>query len=151
MGDFPKLDRMQDLLRNTDFSKFKPLDRKLLERVDKMLSEDVPKLMSMIPQEERQYMALHTQSGSTGGITALAGTTTFTDDQATPFELGGVEGVNAGIGEIEWIVTRSRHEYDQIFHQLAPQTGKISGASAKQEMIKSKLVNVYLFKCFCIF
>ncbi|CAF4438965.1 unnamed protein product, partial [Rotaria sp. Silwood2] len=138
MGDFPKIDRMQELLRNMDFTKFKPLDKKLLDRVDKMLSEDVPKLMSMIPQEEHAYLQL---KSDTGRSTPLQTNTIFTDQQATPFELGGVEGINAGLGETDWIVTRSRHEYDEIFSQLSPQNGKISGASAKQEMIKSKLPN----------
>jgi len=112
------------------------LDKKLLDRVDKMLAEDVPKLMSMIPQEEHAYLQL--QAGN--NITSQ-GNTIFTDQQATPFELGGVEGINAGLGESDWIVTRSRHEYDQVFTQLSPQNGKISGAAAKQEMVKSKLVS----------
>lgn len=101
--------------------------------------EDVPRLMNMIPQEEQTYMHLN----STGGP---PGNTIFNDEAATPFEIGGVEGINAGAGEQEWIVERSRHEYDQVFGQLAPQKGKISGAAAKQEMVKSKLVNLNLKK-----
>ena len=106
-----------------------------------MLAEDVPKLMSMIPQEEHAYLQLQTQSTSPSAG-AVQNSTIFTDQQATPFELGGVEGINAGLGETEWIVTRSRHEYDEIFSQLSPQNGKISGAVAKQEMVKSKLVRL---------
>ncbi len=114
------------------------MEKKLIDRVDKMLAEDVPKLMSMIPQEEHAYLQLQAQTEKT---TLSQGGTVFNDQQATPFELGGVEGINAGVGETEWIVTRSRHEYDQVFSQLLPQNGKISGAAAKQEMIKSKLVS----------
>ncbi|CAF1008461.1 unnamed protein product [Rotaria sordida] len=138
MGDFPKLDRMQEILRNMDFTKFRPLDRKILERVDRMLSDDVPKLMGMIPQEEQAYLQLSSQSS--GGQMA-SGNTIFSDQDETPFAIGGVEGINAGIGECEWIVERSRHEYDQTFLQLSPQNGKVTGASAKQEMIRSKLPN----------
>ncbi len=114
------------------------MDKKLLDRVDRMLSEDVPKLMGMIPQEEHAYLQLQTQTERT---TAGQASTTFADHQATPFEVGGVEGINAGVGESDWIVTRSRHEYDETFTQLSPQNGKISGAAAKQEMVKSKLVS----------
>ena len=121
-----------------DFTKFKPLDRKLLERVDKMLSEDVPKLMSMLPQEEHAYLQSQAEKGGSG-ITSQANTI-FKDQEETPFAIGGLEGINAGIGEYDWIVERSKHEYDQVFAQLSPQNGKISGASAKQEMVKSKLV-----------
>lgn len=116
------------------------MEKKLLDRVDKMLAEDVPKLMSMIPQEEHAYLQLQNQTDKTSVSQA---STVFNDQQATPFELGGVEGINAGLGESDWIVTRSRHEYDQVFNQLSPQSGKISGAAAKQEMIKSKLVSFY--------
>ncbi|CAF1284342.1 unnamed protein product [Rotaria magnacalcarata] len=138
LGDFPKIERMQDILRNMDFTKFRPLDRRLIERIDKMLSEDVPRLMSMIPQEEHAYLQLNSQSESGN---APSGNTIFSDQQETPFSIGGIEGINAGIGEHEWIVERSKHEYDQVFVQLSPQNGKITGASAKQEMIKSKLPN----------
>ncbi|CAF1599345.1 unnamed protein product [Rotaria magnacalcarata] len=139
IGDFPKIDRMQESLRNMqDFTKFKILDKKLLERVDKMLAEDVPKLMSMIPQEEHAFLQLQSQTTQN---TAADKSTIFNDQQSTPFELGGVEGINAGLGETDWIVTRSRHEYDEVFTQLSPQNGKVTGAAAKQEMVKSKLPN----------
>ena len=36
---------MQEQLANQDFTKFHLLDKKLLERVDKMLAEDIAKLM----------------------------------------------------------------------------------------------------------
>lgn len=104
-----------------------------------MLMEDVPKLMGMIPQEEHAYMSLNSQTSNQGN-------TIFNDESATPFEIGGVEGINAGAGDQEWIVERSRHEYDQVFAQLSPQKGKITGAAAKLEMVKSKLVNLYFEK-----
>jgi len=108
-----------------------------------MLTEDVPKLMSMIPQEESAYLNLNSQTSNSGNPSH--GNTIFNDQQETPFEIGGIEGINAGLGEQDWIVQRSRHEYDQLFTQLSPQNGKITGAAAKQEMIKSKLVK----KFFC--
>lgn len=51
-GDFPDLKKMQESLANHDFTKFHPLKPKLLEVVDKMLAEDIAKLMAMIPHEE---------------------------------------------------------------------------------------------------
>lgn len=118
-----------------DFTKFKLLDKKLIDTVDRMLSEDVPKLMNMIPQEEFQTQTSGTNVSTTKLNWAL------NDQEETPFTIGGVEGMNAGIGETDWVVTRHRVEYDRIFNEIAPQTGKVSGAAAKQEMIKSKLVN----------
>jgi len=51
-GDFPDLKKMQESLAHHDFTKFNPLKPKLLEVVDKMLAEDIAKLMAMIPHEE---------------------------------------------------------------------------------------------------
>ena len=103
-----------------------------------MLSDDVPRLMSMIPREQQAYVNLNSYLANEKGS---SGNTIFHDQQETPFTIDGAEGINAGAGEYDWIVERSKHEYDQIFAQLSPQNGKISGASAKQEMVKSKLVN----------
>ena len=47
-GDFPDIKKMQEQLANQDFTKFHPLDKKLLERVDKMLAEDIAKLMVLL-------------------------------------------------------------------------------------------------------
>ena len=103
-----------------------------------MLSEDVPRLMSMIPQEDQAFAQANNQMNITGN-------TIFTDHDDTPFKIDGTDGVNAGKGEEEWIVQKCRTEYDEVFASLSPQNGKISGAVAKQEMIKSKLVNFTLY------
>ena len=40
----------------------------------------------------------------------------------------GGEGVNAGVGEVEWVVAKDRFKYDQTFDSLNPIDGKITGA-----------------------
>lgn len=42
----------QDVLVNLDFSKFQGLKPHLLEEVDKMLANDIAKLMAMIPLQD---------------------------------------------------------------------------------------------------
>lgn len=49
-GDFPDIQEMQEKLLHHDFLKFHPLKKPLLDAVDKMLAEDIAKLMAMIPQ-----------------------------------------------------------------------------------------------------
>ena len=44
-GDFPELTKMKKHLEKQDFTKFRSYNNKLLQRVDKMLAEDFPKLM----------------------------------------------------------------------------------------------------------
>lgn len=43
---------MQELLVHHDFTKFNLLKPRLLEVVDKMLAEDIARLMAQIPHEE---------------------------------------------------------------------------------------------------
>ena len=40
----------------------------------------------------------------------------------------GGEGINAGIGETEWVIAKDRYKYDAIFDQLNPVDGKVTGA-----------------------
>ena len=56
------------------------------------------------------------------------------------------EGIDAGSLDKEWIVEKDRPKYDDIFHSLEPVDGKITGAMAKAEMVKSKLPNSVLGK-----
>ena len=53
-GDFPSVQRMQEQLQYHDFSKFPLLKPKLLESVDRMLANDIARLMTLIPKEEEQ-------------------------------------------------------------------------------------------------
>lgn len=110
------------------------MEKKLIQIADKMLSEDVPRLMSMIPQEDQAFAQTNNQM-------SIMGNTILGDQDDTPFKIDGTEGLNAGAGEETWIVEKSRREYDETFASLSPQNGKVTGAAAKQEMIKSKLVN----------
>lgn len=48
---------LQEVLQHQDFTKFQPIKPRLLEVVDKMLSEDIAKLMAQIPIEESKAEA----------------------------------------------------------------------------------------------
>lgn len=135
-GDFPNIQRMREILEQFDFKQFKSLDKKLIEKVENMLSVDITQLMQMLPKEETKA---HMESpvGVKGGAF---------DDSDGPFGIGQTEGVNAGIGEEMWAVDRERTPYDELFDNLSPIGGKISGASAKAELVKSKLPNSVLAK-----
>uniref|UniRef100_A0A3B4W8I1 EH domain-containing protein n=1 Tax=Seriola lalandi dorsalis TaxID=1841481 RepID=A0A3B4W8I1_SERLL len=63
-----------------------------------------------------------------------------------PFGHGYGEGASEGIDELEWVVGRDKPTYDEIFYTLSPINGKVSGAAAKKEMLKSKLPNTVLGK-----
>lgn len=136
-GDFPDLVEMQEKLINHDFTKFPLLKKNLLDTVDKMLAEDIAKLMAMIPQEQVETKE---ETTITGGA--------FDGIVDSPFGFKRGEGVDAGSfepGHI-WIVEKDKPKYDEIFANLNPIDGKITGAAAKGEMVKSNLPNLVLSK-----
>ncbi|PNF36009.1 EH domain-containing protein 1 [Cryptotermes secundus] len=136
-GDFPEMKKMQEYLVHHDFTKFHPLKPRLLEVVDKMLAEDIARLMAMIPHEEVHIVSEPLVKGG-----AFEGV----EDSVSPFGYRRGEGVDAGSGEPEWIVSKERYKYDALFDTLNPVDGKVTGAAAKSEMVKSKLPNSVLGK-----
>ena len=93
-------------------------------QVDKMLAEDIAKLMTLIPNEElkaRQDGTDRIEGGAFDGVL----------NKDTPFMFKGGEGVNAGVGEQEWVVAKDRYKYDEMFDKLSPVDGKITGAGKK--------------------
>ncbi|XP_013781142.1 EH domain-containing protein 3-like [Limulus polyphemus] len=135
-GDFPDLKYMQEKLNEQDFTKFHHIKPKLLEMVEKMLAEDISQLMGMIPHEQTESSKNYDVVG--GAFEGVA--------EQSPFGYGRGEGADAGSLQQDWIVSRERFKYDEVFDNLNPVDGKISGASAKAEMVKSKLPNSVLGK-----
>ncbi|XP_008296009.1 EH domain-containing protein 3 [Stegastes partitus] len=133
-GDFPNLKKMQDQLQSQDLTKFQPLKPKFLEAVDDMLANDIASLMVLVRQEETQRPNPVVKGGAFDGT--LDG----------PFGHGYGEGAGEGIDEAEWVVARDKPAYDEIFYTLSPVNGKVTGANAKKEMVKSKLPNTVLGK-----
>jgi len=131
-GDFPNLQRMQDNLQYHDFSKFQSIRPKLIEKVDQMLNHDIARLMAMLPQE---FEDREDEQTVKGGVFASA------KGDFNPFAAGAAEGFNLGAGSSDWVIetTSSKEKYDKMFLELGPNDGKVSGAIAKKEMVKSKL------------
>ncbi|KAK7141179.1 hypothetical protein R3I93_015362 [Phoxinus phoxinus] len=133
-GDFPNLKKMQDLLASQDFTKFPVMKPKLMDSVEDMLGNDIAKLMTLVRKEEA---AMPSQSVKGGA---------FEGTMNGPFGHGYGEGAGEGIDELEWIVGRDKPSYDEIFYTLSPINGKVSGATVKKELVKSKLPNTVLGK-----
>lgn len=146
-GDFPDIGRMQERLLHEDFSKFQPLKPRLIQNVDKMLAEDIARLMAMIPLEEKKNMEPPKDGGLPNSSNLVSGGA-FDGVRSgdTPFGFNKCEGADAGSGEVEWVVTRDRPKYDPIFFAMNPVDNKVTGAAAKAEMVKSKLPNTVLGK-----
>ena len=73
----------------------------MVEKVDKMLAEDIPRIMQMIPQEEQESRKEDKGLVKGGAFDKVM-------DSATPFMYKGGEGINAGVGEVEWVVSKDQ-------------------------------------------
>ena len=134
-GDFPSVKKMQSQLMEHDFGSFQKLNVQLLEAVDHMLSTDILKLMDMLPQEE----ALARDARIQGGIFGR-GENESLDPFSKDYKMSA-----AAQGEEGWLITQDIAKYDTIFHQLGPNPqGKLSGATVREELLKSKLPNSIL-------
>uniref|UniRef100_A0A8C5HW81 EH domain-containing protein 4-like n=1 Tax=Gouania willdenowi TaxID=441366 RepID=A0A8C5HW81_GOUWI len=133
-GDFPNVTKMQEMLQHYDFNKFPSLKMKLIESVDKMLASKIAVLMAMIREEESKQPPAMVSGGA------------FEGSQDGPFGRGYGEGISAGADAEDWIVSRDKHRYDEIFYTLMPVNGKITGVNAKKEMMNSRLPNTVLGK-----
>lgn len=131
---FPPPPPPQELLQTQDFSKFQALKPKLLDTVDDMLANDIARLMVMVRQEESLMPSQAVKGGA------------FEGTMNGPFGHGYGEGAGEGIDDVEWVVGKDKPTYDEIFYTLSPVNGKITGANAKKEMVKSKLPNTVLGK-----
>ena len=87
-----------------------------------MLAEDIAKLMTLIPLEEKAARTEGKDKIEGGAFNGVL-------DKQTPFMFKGGEGVNAGLGEVDWVIEKDRSKYDLIFDKLGPVDGKITGAS----------------------
>lgn len=165
-GDFPDLKEMQDKLANYDFTKFHPLKKPLLEAVDTVLAQDIARLVAKIPQVSFVRRTYDVSRKNLPNSSVVHLSSIIQEQQATeqkdspnelrggafetinesPFGYGRGEGVDAGSYDSDWVVEKDREKYVQIFDSLNPVDGKVNGANAKQEMVKSKLPNTVLGK-----
>lgn len=139
-GDFPDLKEMQAKLTNYDFTKFHPLKKPLLDAVDTVLAQDIARLVAKIPQE--QQLAEASKDSPANELRGGA----FENVNESPFGYGRGEGVDAGSYDTDWVVEKDKENYVQVFNSLNPVDGRVNGANARQEMVKSKLPNTVLGK-----
>uniref|UniRef100_A0A8B9QXL4 EH domain containing 2 n=1 Tax=Anas platyrhynchos TaxID=8839 RepID=A0A8B9QXL4_ANAPL len=126
-GDFPDCARMQEQLLVHDFARFPPLKPRMLEALDELLTRDIAALMPLLRQEELEAPELGVQGGA------------FEGTRQGPFTEGDDEDDEGGEEGDEWVVTKDKAKYDEIFYGLAPMGGKLSGRQARGWMVSSKL------------
>lgn len=122
-----------------DFTKFKSLKPKLLAGLDELLTTDIAKLMPLLRQEE---LAAAELPGVQGG--SLPGTNRGPFFEGNPFYYLGPNGECEERAEEAWVVSKDKPKYDEIFYNLSPQEGKLSGIKVKDWMTSTRLPNSVL-------
>lgn len=128
----------QEKLLGQDFSKFKKLKPSLMASLDKLLSTDIAKLVPYIQQQEQRKRSLH-------GVLDGEFLRTFKPEHYSrdPFKEPPVD-EGSELDFDEWVVEKYKPKYDEIFYNLSPTEGKLSGTKVKEWMTKTLLPNSVL-------
>lgn len=122
-----------------DFTKFKTLKPKLIASLEELLTTDIAKLMPLLRQEE---LVIADQPGVQGG--PLPGTNRGPFFEGNPFYYSGASQECEELSEEAWVVSKDKPKYDEIFYNLSPQDGKLSGIKVKDWMTSTRLPNSVL-------
>ncbi|CAH8568017.1 unnamed protein product [Dicrocoelium dendriticum] len=136
LGDFPDINRMRASLNDMDFTKFNVLRPKMLESVDSVLSDEIPKLMQKIPVEQVECLREGRGVVKGGAFDGNTGTGPFTVDANL--------GINLGRYDRDWVVERFRDAWDKTFISLKPDNGLLTGEAVKKHLLASQLPNIVL-------
>jgi len=122
VGDFPDITKFREALKaQPDFTKFAKLNEKMIQQMDEVLANDIPKLMQQFPHERDAYK------------------TNNPFEYTSPFDNNGP--LNEGP-----ITSDERAQSREIFNTLGPVNGKITGKSATTILMQSKLPRETLSK-----
>jgi len=138
-GDLPPIEKLRESLSRADWSKFRAVDKKQLVKLDRMLTEDMSKLIAMLPAE----VAAAGDAILNGPIEATTDSTPFAPVRSLNSDRWRLS--NAG----QWTVAadgKKLAKWIESFIAAAPVDGKLTGSQAKHIMMSSKLPNSVLSK-----
>ncbi|XP_072317595.1 EH domain-containing protein 2-like [Eucyclogobius newberryi] len=138
-GDFPNCTKMQEKLLGQDFSKFKTLKPSLMASLDKLLTTDIAKLIPLLKIQEL------TKKSLPGVLDAdFLGTFKPEHYRRDPFKEIPREEEGSDEDFDEWAVEKYKPKYDEIFYNLNPSEGKLSGTKVREWMTGTLLPNSVL-------
>ncbi|TRY61532.1 hypothetical protein TCAL_05737 [Tigriopus californicus] len=149
-SDFPEIEPFKAKLERVDWSTFRQIERSQFDRLQKMINEDMAKVMQTIPCHGTQIIKNNKPPPSSSN---LNGPLSDLTSAKTPFRKDDSleENYNWDLkhrSEGGWPVEKHvcYSLWRKEFEDLSPFEGNISGALAKSELTKSKLPNVVLSK-----
>ena len=165
VGDFPDVAKFRGCMEGHDLSKFPKLDVKLIEIMDTVLTRDLPRLLSMFPQEGTSTPQASAMSDSISHVGANLAPPAPVPQigysappppalpapappqyqqpyQPTPAAPPppGPSPFDVSDSGPAWVVTPTDKErYDEVFASLNPTNGLVSGMAVKTVLERSNL------------
>eukprot|EP00928_Gymnodinium_smaydae_P034765 TRINITY_DN2456_c1_g1_i1.p1 TRINITY_DN2456_c1_g1~~TRINITY_DN2456_c1_g1_i1.p1 ORF type:complete len:685 (-),score=192.54 TRINITY_DN2456_c1_g1_i1:63-2117(-) len=138
LGDFPEVRMMQARLAPMDFTTFNRIDPAKMMALEELLSEDLPKLLPLIPEEQGRM-----------GISAAAVSQVV--GAASPFAVMKTGGASEqSVYQAEWLRPPNTSKYAAEFEALGPIDGKLTGAQAREKMVESRLPSNVLHRIWAL-
>lgn len=138
-GDFPEIASFSNKLHETKFAEFNTLSEKQIADLDRVLNEDIPKLMEELPSEKDSPDIIRSKMGAAGGIAKVpvpVANNKFgkkeTAHESNPF---GYDEEN----EDYWALQDSADRLLPSFEALGPDGGYLSTAKARDVLVKTGL------------
>ncbi|XP_010779566.1 EH domain-containing protein 2-like [Notothenia coriiceps] len=136
-GDFPDCTKMQEKLLGQDFSKFKTLKPSLMASLDKLLATDIANLVPLLQQQELRKERKKSLPGVLDG--EFLGTFRRELYKKDPFKEFRRDDESGEADFVEWAVEKYKPKYDEIFYNLSPNDGKLSGTKVREWMTTTLL------------
>merc|ERR1711970_531525 len=138
-GDLPPLDTLRESLARADWSKFRSVDPRQLAKLDRLLTEDMSRLLAILPSQ--------TETASI----VLNGPIEATIEDSTPF--GPKRSLHSDRWRLsdasQWVVSADPVQVGRwmaAFQAAGPADGKLTGRQARQLLLDSRLPNSVLSK-----
>lgn len=129
----------QEKLLSQDFSKFKTLKPSLMASLDKLLTNDIANLVPLLQLHEVRKKSL---PGVLDGD--FLGTFRPEHYRRDPFKELPRDDKCGEADFNEWAVEKFKAKYDEIFYNLSPNEGKLSGTKVREWMMSTLLPNSVL-------
>lgn len=146
-GDFPDIEDFRSKLAEEDFTKFSSLRQRMLDDMEAVLGQDIPRLMEALPRSLDPVAEVVTSNGPLVYENRQAGVKAVVkESEDNPWAEDGAEEVAAVAVQVErWGLDDKVPKYKAQF-EAAQKDGYISGAAAKPILTKTGLERQLLSK-----
>ncbi|XP_061405979.1 LOW QUALITY PROTEIN: EH domain-containing protein 3-like [Lethenteron reissneri] len=156
VGDRPEMEPMQEWLMHCDMSFIRPMERRLLAAVDTLLQRDAPALLSRFRNEASSCTSSSSSRRHSRrprpSLLLLPGGQALPASSLGPFaeDLGFASATSPTCGDDDggdddasspapWALSEEKALYEELFRSLSPVRGRVSGASARLVLLRSRL------------